>query len=92
MPHPATNCFRTNSPDLNDALLVSSDDWIDAGLKELYVYDRVHINGRPDMGRRFWGHLPLSSMHQLMIGFALYYILFYMRKQELMRIDSGSWC
>ena len=48
MSHQATDCFaaaaglqytwfRTDSPDVNDAVLVSIDDWIDAGSKELYV-------------------------------------------------------
>jgi hypothetical protein len=47
---------------LNEALLVSIHDWMDAGLRELYIYDQVHMNGPPEMGRHFWGHLPLSWM------------------------------
>ena len=68
--------FQTNSVDLNDALLVSIHDWKDAGSRELYIYDQVHMNGRPEMGRHFWGHLPLSWMHELMLDFTLCYILF----------------
>ena len=68
--------FQTNSVDLNDALLVSIHDWKDAGSRELYIYDQVHMNGPPEMGRHFWGHLPLSWMHELMLDFTLYYILF----------------
>ena len=82
--------FRTNDPDLNNAVLVSIDDWVDAGSKELYIYNRVHAHGPPDMDRcRFWGHLPLSWMHQSMIGVTLYYILFYNEEEETMRIDYG---
>ena len=87
MSRPATDCFkaagrlqsawfRANDPDLNNAVLVSIDDWVDAGSKELYIYNRVHAHGPPDMDRRFWGHLPLSWMHRSMIGVTLYYILF----------------
>ena len=68
--------FQTNSVDLNDALLVSIHDWKDAGSRELYIYDQVHMNGPPEMGRHFWGHLPLAWMHELMLDFTLYYILF----------------
>ena len=67
--------FRTNSIDLNDALLVSIHDWMDAGSRELCIYGQMHMNGPPEMGRHFWGHLPLSWMHELMLGFTLYYIL-----------------
>ena len=34
------------------------------------------MNGPPEMGRHFWGHLPLSWMHEPMLDFTLYYILF----------------
>ena len=68
--------FQTNSVDLNDALLVSIHGWKDAGSRELYIYDQVHMNGPPEMGRHFWGHLPLSWMHEPMLDFTLYYILF----------------
>ena len=68
--------FQTNSIDLPDALLVSIHDWKDAGSRELYIYDQVHMNGPPEMGRHFWGHLPLSWMHEPMLDFILYYILF----------------
>ena len=68
--------FQTNSVDLNDALLVSIRGWKDAGSRELYIYDQVHMNGPPEMGRHFWGHLPLSWMHEPMLDFTLYYILF----------------
>ena len=64
--------FRTNSIDLNDALLVSIHDWMDAGSRELCIYGQMHMNGPPEMGRHFWGHLPLSWMHELM------------KKQEMM--------
>ena len=50
--------------------------WKDAGSRELYIYDQVHMNGPPEMGRHFWGHLPLAWMHELMLDFTLYYILF----------------
>ena len=63
-------------PDLKSAVLASIDDWVDAGSKDLYIYDKVHAHGPPDMGRRFWGHLPLSWMHQKMLGAKLYYTLF----------------
>ena len=87
MSRPATDCFaaagrlqsawfRTNDPDLNSAVLVSIDNWVDAGSKDLYIYDKVHTHGPPDMGCRFWGHLPLSWMHQKMLGGKLHYILF----------------
>ena len=89
MLRPATDCFaaagrlqsawfRTNDPDLNNTVtvLVSIDDWVDAGSKDFYIYDKVHAHGPPDMGRRFWGHLPLSWMHQKMLGAKLYYTLF----------------
>ena len=68
--------FQTNSVDLNDALLVSIHGWKDAGSRELYIYDQVHMNGPSEMGRHFWGHLPLSWMHEPMLDFTLYYILF----------------
>ena len=68
--------FQTNSVDLNDALLVSIHDWKDAGSRELYIYDQVHMNGPPEIGRHFWGHLPLSWMDEFMLDFTLYYILF----------------
>ena len=69
--------FQTNSVDLNDALLLSFHDWMDAGSRELYIYDQVHMNGPPDMGQHFWGHLPLSWMREHTVNFTLYYILFY---------------
>lgn len=70
MSRPATDCFaaagrlqsawfRTNDPDYN-AVSVSIEDWVDAGSKDLYIYDKVHAHGPPDMGRRFWGHLPIT--------------------------------
>ena len=43
---------------------------------KLHIYDKVHAHGPPGMGRRFWGHLPLSWMHQKMLGAKLYYTLF----------------
>ena len=52
--------FQTNSIDLNDALLVFIHNWKDADSRELYIYDQVHMNDPPEMGRHFWGHLPLS--------------------------------
>ena len=81
--------FRTNSVDLNDALLVSIHDCMDAGSRELYIYDQVHMNGPPEMGRHFWGHLPLSWMHGLMLGFTLYHILF--SNEEARDDDNRLW-
>ena len=51
MLRPATDCFaaagrlqsawfRANDPDLNNAVLVSIDNWVDAGSKDLYIYDK----------------------------------------------------
>ena len=96
MLRPATDCFaaagrlqsawfRTNDPDLNNAVLVSIDNWVDAGSKDLYIYDKVHAHDPPDMGRRFW--VFSLTMRKQEITFALT-----MRKQEMMRIDCGSWC
>ena len=61
-----------------DAVLVSIDDWADAGSKELYIYGRVHTHthGPLDMDRRFRGHLPLAWMHQSMIGVTQYLVFF----------------
>ena len=54
MSHLATDCFaaagrlqytlfRTNSVDLNDALLIFIHDYMDAGSRELCIYGRVHM-------------------------------------------------
>ena len=53
--------FRTNSVDLNDAPLVSIHDWMDAGSRELYIYDQVHMNDPPEMGRHFSHYLGCVS-------------------------------
>jgi len=63
--------------------------WMDAGSRELYIYDQVHMSGPPEMGRHFWGHLPLSWMHELMLGFTLYYILF--SNEEARDDDNRLW-
>ena len=81
--------FQTNSVDLNDALLLSIHDWMDAGSRELYIYDQVHMNGPPDMGRHFWGHLPLSWMRERTVDFTLYYILFC--NEDARDDDSPLW-
>ena len=74
MSRPATDCigaaeglrsawFRTHDPYFNNAVLVSIDDWVDAGSKELYIYNRVRAHGPPDMYRCFWGHLgPFATI------------------------------
>ena len=81
--------FQTNSVDLNDALLLSFHDWMDAGSRELYIYDQVFMNGPPDMGHHFWGHLSLSWMREHTVDFTLYYILFY--NEDARDDDSPLW-
>ena len=87
MSHPAISClatggrlqfayFQRNDPDLNNVKLVSIDDWVDAGSKDLYIYDKIYAYGPPEMVRRFWGDLPQSWMYQKILDAKLYYTFF----------------
>ena len=66
---------RTSSVDLGDARLFSDTMFIhdvDATSGELYIYDKVIIDGCLGSSNCFWGHFPLHWMHRMLMGFTLH--------------------
>ena len=68
--------FQTMSADLDDALSAPIREWLDAGSREFYIYDRLLLNDLLAKNVIFRGHLPFHQVTPQVAGCKVYYILF----------------
>ena len=84
--------FQTMSADLDDALSAPIREWLDAGSREFYIYDRLLLNDL--LAKMLSSEATSPSIRSLRRLPAAKSITFCFRMilHELMKISCGFWC